>query len=211
MDKKKYILKIIEGTGMSREDIQEKVSEKREELHGLISEEGALFVISKELGIELDVKPEDIKLKSDNWMEELANFEIGTFEKDEQELKIAKGYQYTFKMIDSRKKPAEVKDVFKGVESKQVKYQFWVKLIGVSPSKKAYAEILKDEKPFIHEWVNELKKGNDYKWKISKTAAKQFAQFCLDEQINDDSIIRYVRFGESRGTVYEFKKLGKTD
>ena len=210
MDVEKYIVKIIEETGMSKEEIQEKISDKRKELHGLISEEGALFVISKELGIEMAVKPEDIeKPESGNWMEELANVEIGSFEKDEQELKIAKGYQYTFKMLDSRSKPAEVKDVFKGVESKQTKYQFWVKLVGVSPSKKAYAEILEDEKPFIFEWVNGLQKGNDYKLKLSKTAAKQFAQFCLDEQINDDSIIRYTRLGESKGTTYEFKKVNK--
>lgn len=210
MDVEKSITQIIEQTGLSQEDIQQKVSEKIEELSGLISEEGALFVISKELGVELEI-PKDVKPESDNWMEEYANFEIGSFEKDEQELKIAKGYQYTFKMIDSRKKPAEVKDIFKGVESKQMKYLFWVKLIGVAPSKSAYAEILKDEKPFIHEWVNELKKGNDYKLKLSKTAAKQFARFCLDEQINDDSIIRYMRLGESRGTLYEFKKLGKSE
>lgn len=209
MDKEKAIIQIIEQTGLEKKEIQKLVKGKIEEFKGLISEEGALFVVAKELEVELEVKGKEPE--SDNWMEDLANVEIGSFEKDEELLKIAKGYNYTFKMLDSRKKPAEVKDVFKGVEQKQVKYQFWVKLIGVAPSKKAYAEILKDEKPFIFEWVNALVKGKDYKWKISKSAAKQFAQFCLDEQINDDSIIRYTRFGESGTTTYEFKKLGKTE
>jgi len=208
----KYYNQIIEETGLSIEDIQKAVSEKKEELKGLISDEGALFIVGRDLGIDLKIAPpKDKGPESGNWMEDLANVEIGTFEKDEEELKIAKGYNYTFKMVDSRKKPAEIKDVFKGKESKQTKFQFWVKLIGVAPSKSAYAEILKDEKSFIFDWVNALQKGNDYKLKLSKTAAKQFAQFCLDEQINDDSIIRYTRFGESGSTTYEFKKLGKKD
>ena len=208
----KFYNKIIEETGLAKEDIQKAVQEKKEELKGLISDEGALFIIGKEFGVDLKIPPPKNKEpESENWMEDLANVEIGTFEIDEEELKIAKGYNYTFKMIDSRKKPDEVKDIFKGVESKQTKFQFWVKLIGVAPSKNMYGELLKEEKPFIFDWVNGLKKGNDYKWKISKTAAKQFAQFCLDEQINDDSIIRFTRFGESGTTTYEFKKLGKKD
>lgn len=47
----KYIKKILDETDLSKADIKKLVDEKREELHGLISEEGALFVISKELGI----------------------------------------------------------------------------------------------------------------------------------------------------------------
>ncbi len=48
-----YINKIIEDTGLSRIDIQSLVEEKKEELKGLISDEGALFVIAKELGVDV--------------------------------------------------------------------------------------------------------------------------------------------------------------
>jgi replication factor A1 len=48
-----YINKIIEDTGLSRTDIQTLVEEKKEELKGLISDEGALFVIAKELGVDV--------------------------------------------------------------------------------------------------------------------------------------------------------------
>jgi len=48
-----YINKIIEDTGLSRTDIQSLVEEKKEELKGLISDEGALFVIAKELGVDV--------------------------------------------------------------------------------------------------------------------------------------------------------------
>ena len=58
-----YINKIIEGTGLSRKDLQEMVEKKKEELKGLISEDGALFIIANELGV--DVKDENKKLLED--------------------------------------------------------------------------------------------------------------------------------------------------
>ena len=58
-----YINKIIEDTGLSRADIQSLVEEKKEELKGLISDEGALFVIAKELGV--DVTSENKELLND--------------------------------------------------------------------------------------------------------------------------------------------------
>jgi len=58
-----YINKIIEDTGLSRTEIQSLVEEKKEELKGLISDEGALFVIAKELGV--DVTSENKELLND--------------------------------------------------------------------------------------------------------------------------------------------------
>ncbi|MFX1280352.1 MAG: DUF2240 family protein [Promethearchaeota archaeon] len=58
-----YINKIIEGTGLTRKEIQNMVEEKKKELKGLISEEGALFVIARELGV--DVKEENKDLLKD--------------------------------------------------------------------------------------------------------------------------------------------------
>ena len=58
-----YINKIIEDTGLSKKEIQNLVEEKKEELKGLISDEGALFVIAKELGV--DVASENRELLND--------------------------------------------------------------------------------------------------------------------------------------------------
>jgi replication factor A1 len=58
-----YITKIVEDTGLNRKEIQDLVSQKKEELKGLISEEGALFIIAKELGV--DVKAENKDLMGD--------------------------------------------------------------------------------------------------------------------------------------------------
>jgi len=58
-----YINKIIESTGLTRKEIQDMVEDKKKELKGLISEEGALFVIARELGV--DVKEENKDLMND--------------------------------------------------------------------------------------------------------------------------------------------------
>jgi len=55
-----YIKKIIEETGLSKSEIQTLVEEKKEELKGLISEEGALFVIAKELGVDVASENQDL-------------------------------------------------------------------------------------------------------------------------------------------------------
>jgi len=53
MEVQKYITEIMNETGLSKEKIMEKVDDKKKELKGLISTEGALFVISKELGVSI--------------------------------------------------------------------------------------------------------------------------------------------------------------
>jgi len=58
-----YINKIIEKTGLTREEISNLVEEKKKELKGLISEDGALFIIAKEFGI--DVKDESKEFLKD--------------------------------------------------------------------------------------------------------------------------------------------------
>ncbi|MHA1472684.1 MAG: DUF2240 family protein [Promethearchaeota archaeon] len=55
-----YINKIIEDTGLSKKEIQTMVEEKKEELKGLISDEGALFVIAKELGVEVSAENREL-------------------------------------------------------------------------------------------------------------------------------------------------------
>lgn len=49
--------KIIAVTGISADDIEKKVEEKQKELSGLISREGALYIIAKEAGIDILKQP----------------------------------------------------------------------------------------------------------------------------------------------------------
>jgi len=48
-----YVSKIIQKTGLSKKEIQKRMEEKKAALKGLISDEGALFIIAKELGVEI--------------------------------------------------------------------------------------------------------------------------------------------------------------
>ena len=48
-----YIKKIIIETGLNRKEIKSMVEEKIIQLKGLISEEGALYVVAKELSVEI--------------------------------------------------------------------------------------------------------------------------------------------------------------
>lgn len=68
MNKEEVIKRIIEDTGLSRAEIQQLVEEKKEELNGRISDEGALFIIIKELGADLLLKESEQKIDSDQVM-----------------------------------------------------------------------------------------------------------------------------------------------
>src|SRR3989344_7355579 len=50
---KDILEKISSETGMSEDDIREKIEEKKTELSGLVSDEGAAYIIARELGITI--------------------------------------------------------------------------------------------------------------------------------------------------------------
>ena len=58
------IKKISLSAGIDEGEVQRMVEEKRLELSGLVSQEGAAYIVAKELGITLLRKPERLKLKS---------------------------------------------------------------------------------------------------------------------------------------------------
>jgi replication factor A1 len=64
-----YINKIMDETGLTPKEIQELVNEKKAELKGLISDEGALLIIAKELMVEIKTQEKeylneiDLKIK----------------------------------------------------------------------------------------------------------------------------------------------------
>lgn len=62
MSLQEIIEKIKESTGLSEEEIKNKIREKQRELYGLVSPEGAAHIVARELGIEL-VKREFLKTK----------------------------------------------------------------------------------------------------------------------------------------------------
>ncbi len=49
----KYIIRIIKATGLSRKEIWKMINYKKSELNGLISDKKALFIIAKELCVNI--------------------------------------------------------------------------------------------------------------------------------------------------------------
>ena len=56
MDFNELLQKIIEKTGLTKEDVQQKILEKQRELSNLVSKEGAAYIIAKELGLDVFTK-----------------------------------------------------------------------------------------------------------------------------------------------------------
>ncbi len=55
-NKEEIIRKIVESTGMSRDEVEQKIAEKVEEYGGLLTESGAAFALAKELGVDVGTK-----------------------------------------------------------------------------------------------------------------------------------------------------------
>lgn len=58
------IKKISLSAGIDEDEVQRMIEEKRLELSGLVSQEGAAYIVAKELGITFLRKPERLKLKN---------------------------------------------------------------------------------------------------------------------------------------------------
>lgn len=56
--------KIVSASGLTREEIHRRIVEKRKELSELVSEEGAAFIVAKELGIEIKKDHETLRLEN---------------------------------------------------------------------------------------------------------------------------------------------------
>ena len=53
LDLHEILQRIVENSGMGRDEIQNLIKEKKEELGDLITDEGAAFIVARELGVEI--------------------------------------------------------------------------------------------------------------------------------------------------------------
>ena len=60
---KDIITKISEKSGLSEDDVKSKISQKVEQLYGLVSEEGAAHIIANEFGIKIFEVSGELKIK----------------------------------------------------------------------------------------------------------------------------------------------------
>ena len=86
--------KIVDETDASKEDIEEEVEEKMDEFEGLVSEEGAIHLVAKEYGVQVEGEG-DKELKIDNVVPEMRKVNIkarvlnildmNTFEREDED------------------------------------------------------------------------------------------------------------------------------
>jgi Single-stranded DNA-binding replication protein A (RPA), large (70 kD) subunit and related ssDNA-binding proteins len=94
MGSDEIIEKIAEQTEASEEEISDEVEEKMDEFEGLVSEEGALHLVAKEYGVQVE-KEGNKDLEIDNIVPDmrkvnikarvLSILDVNTFEKEEEE------------------------------------------------------------------------------------------------------------------------------
>jgi replication factor A1 len=106
-----YVNKIIEDTGLTRKEIQNLVEDKKNELKGLISDEGALFIIAKELGVDIKGESKDLLKEIEIFISDITQnmknitlygrikeiYNVNSFERNDG----TKGYVGSFLMHDN--------------------------------------------------------------------------------------------------------------
>ncbi|MEM5882882.1 MAG: DUF2240 family protein, partial [Candidatus Aenigmatarchaeota archaeon] len=64
LEYEKILEEIIKRSNISREEIEKMIFSKQEELSGLISREGAAYLVARELGIELEPRKRRLEIKN---------------------------------------------------------------------------------------------------------------------------------------------------
>jgi len=75
MELDEIIRKIVERTGLNEREVREKIAKKRRDLSNLISEEGAAYIVAKELGIDL-IRRRIFRLKIKNVISGMRNVNL---------------------------------------------------------------------------------------------------------------------------------------
>ena len=94
MESQELIDKIVEETDLDEDEVKENIDEKMEEFEGLVSEEGAIHLVAKEAGVQLE-KAGDQALKVENVVPDMRKVnmkarvvnisDVNTFERDDDE------------------------------------------------------------------------------------------------------------------------------
>lgn len=184
--------KIISETGITPKEIEKLVEEKRTELKGLITEEGALFLVTKELGIIEEKEPLKPQLNiGDNMKDDFWD----KVEIDSEEFppwfKIENGLLYSLELVDPSAKPRPHKNKISG----RPQWIWDVKLIDIN-KKEAFSKT--DENGHLIYVKNRV-----YSLAMGKRAMQRFRTLW---EANDFSISQFniIRTGAGFQTDYIF-------
>ncbi|HIQ50311.1 MAG TPA: DUF2240 family protein [Nanoarchaeota archaeon] len=182
MSLEEIIEKIKEKTGLSEEEIKNRIREKQRELYGLVSPEGAAHIIARELGIEL-VKKEFVKVKDIrpgmndiNLKARVSRIFVRDFEKDGVRKKVANIFLvddtgeiklclWDEQINDFYGKEGDVIEITGAYSRKNIFGETELR-IGIYGNIKILEDdptLPKIERQYIETTINKVKEGNKYK------------------------------------------------
>lgn len=196
-DKDRKNLKTIsEASNKPFKEIRELYNAKFENLNGLVSTEAMVFLVAKDLGVQLDVeknknKSEKSEIKKEEkdmsvWDDiDLSTNEFNPF------LKIKNGIVYHLQLVDATEKPRPSID---GYGNNQ---HIWeVKLLDLEPVK-AFEDTDKEGKALFM-------KNKIYSFGMKKTSMRRFKELWEAVEVVDK--FSFKRIGSSFQTDYIFKE-----
>lgn len=204
--------KIIEETGLTTKEIQTLAEEKQAELKGLVGMEGALFLVSKDLGVDKPIPKKGMtsveylekkKIKSNKIQKKLIKEDNNMKDFwDRQEdpdefqpfLKIKTKVTYTLELINPDGEPRPSVDSFGNDQ-----YLFDVTLRNISP-KKALEDTNNDGYPLF-----EI--DRDYAFSVKKKGRSMKRFKALWQSEGPFTTFSYMRTGAGFQTDYVYKKV----
>ena len=194
-EEREDIRRIAGESNLLYKDVEEMCALKMDELKGLISTKGAIFVVGKELGVEMDTKELDAdkypstKNKGVKDMSIWDDIDLSTTE-FLPFLKVKNGIVYHLQLVDPLAKPRPSVD---GYGNDQ---HIWdVKLIDLEPVR-AFKDTDKEGKAIFM-------KNKTYSMGMKKNAMRRFKDLWI--AIENVDKFSYERIGQSFQTDYIFK------
>jgi len=132
-------------------------------------------------------------------LEEVAKIKIGG-----NFLRFDNGFEFAFKLVNFE--PNEVEKEYQGKKS-GTKFQWFILLQDIAIINKKIADYIQEINSEKYNKIVGQELNKEYILELPKTASKELAIFCLENQIKTSDRVFMTRTGEKSNTKYIFKKM----
>ena len=132
-------------------------------------------------------------------LEEMAKKEVGG-----NFLRYDNGFEFTFQIVSF-----EIEEMEKEYQGKKsgTKYQWRILLKNISIINNKIVDYIKEVNPEKYDKIVNQETNKTYVLELPKTASKDLAIFCLDNQIKISDQLKMTRTGEKAATKYLFNRI----
>jgi len=131
-------------------------------------------------------------------LEEMSKMEVGS-----NFLRFDNGFEFTFQIVNFE--PEEVEKDYQGKKAGS-KFQWKILLKAISIVNKKITDYIQETNKEKYEKILSQELNKNYLLELPKTASKELAIFCLENQIKISNSIKMSRTGEKSSTKYLFNK-----